>query len=624
MSLRSKLWCSFGGLLLILIAVSVLSVVVLTRYSRALENVFRENYQSAVYCNGMKESLDRLNARAEHLVWRENDAAAQIDADAERKRFESDLAKQLGNISLPGETQLSERLAQLWKEYKAHYADFDAASGSRQDLYRNDLLPRHQELKEVAQKVADMNMSNMISVDGQAKRTLIEVRNALLVLVIAGTVLAAALVAAVGANLRKPLGALTRSARQIGSGNLDLRVDIRSRDEIGQLIEAFNVMASRLREFRQLDHDRLVRTQQTTQLAIDSLPDAVLVMSPDGKIEISNSSASRHFGMGPGAQVSTLRLPWLTEIYETVVKGGKPYEPAGYKSAIRLFSEGQERFLLPHAVPMQSSDGRAVGATVILVDVTRLRHEDELKNGLLSTVSHELRTPLTAIRMAVLLLLEESYGKLSPGQQRLLAAARDDGDRLYGIIEDLLNLSRIESGRARFQPRPIDLSAFIQPALDALRREFAAKQITVQERWADTAGIVLADAEGIGLALTNLLSNSVKFTPAGGTVWLSAKAEGRFVAVSVADTGPGIPAEHACRIFEKFFRIPRKPGQGDPTGAGLGLAIAREVIESHGGRIEFHSREGGGSVFCFTLPRVPSPSPGASAQGQGQDLLVSI
>ena len=318
MSLRSKLWCSFGGLLLILIAVSVLSVAVLTRYSRALENVFRENYQSAVYCNGMKEALDRLNARAEHLVWRENDAAALIDADAERRQFETDLSRQLGNISLPGETQLSERLAQLWKEYKAHYADFDAAHDSRQDLYRNDLLPRHQELKEVAQKVADMNMSNMISVDGQAKRTLIEVRNALLVLVIAGTALAAALVAAVGATLQKPLGALTRSARQIGSGNLDLRVDIRSRDEIGQLIEAFNVMASRLREFRQIDHDRLSRTQQTTQLAIDSLPDTVFVMSPDGQIEISNQSArlatsasvlvpSRQPAASPGSPESTMR-----------------------------------------------------------------------------------------------------------------------------------------------------------------------------------------------------------------------------------------------------------------------------------------------------------------------------
>src|ERR1700722_9020326 len=108
MSLRSKLWCSFGGLLLILIAVSVLSVVVLTRYSRALENVLRENYQSAVYCDGMKESLDRLNGRAEHLVWREQDAAGLIDADAERQRFEIDLTRQLGNISLPGETQLSE------------------------------------------------------------------------------------------------------------------------------------------------------------------------------------------------------------------------------------------------------------------------------------------------------------------------------------------------------------------------------------------------------------------------------------------------------------------------------------------------------------------------------------
>jgi signal transduction histidine kinase/HAMP domain-containing protein len=608
-------------LLLILIAVSVLSVVVLTRYSRVLESVFRENYQSAVYCNGMKESLDRLNARAEHLVWREQDAAARIDADVERSRFETDLARQLGNISLPGETQLSQRLAQLWQEYKAHYADFDAASDARQDLYRGDLLPRNQELKEVAQKVADMNMSNMISVDGQAKRTLIEVRNALLVLVIAGTVLAAALVATVGATLKKPLGDLTRSARQIGSGNLDLRVEIRSRDEIGQLIEAFNVMASRLREFRRLDHDRLARTQQTTQLAIDSLPDAVFVISPDGRIEISNTSAAKHFGIDPGALVDGLRLGWLTEIYDAVVRQGKPYEASGYKSAIRLFNDGVERFLLPHAVPMRSADGRAVGATVILVDVTRLRHEDELKSGLVSTVSHELRTPLTAIRMAILLLLEESYGKLATGQQKLLQAAREDADRLYGIIEDLLNLSRIESGRARFQLRPAGLSEFISPALASLRKDFDARNITISEHWADVASPVMADPAGIGLALTNLLTNALKFTPQGGSVWVEAQAEGEFVGVSVSDDGPGIAAEHACRVFERFFRIPRKGAQRGPIGAGLGLAIAKEVIESHGGRIEFRPRDGGGSVFHFTLPRAVSPGESMPAKEHADALI---
>ena len=184
-------------------------------------------------------------------------------------------------------------------------------------------------------------------------------------------------------------------------------------------------------------------------------------------------------------------------------------------------------------------------------------------------MSHELRTPLTAIRMAVLLLLEENYGKLTPGQQRLLGAARDDGDRLYGIIEDLLNLSRIESGRARFQPRPIDLSAFIPQALGAIRRDFTAKNITVREHWADLAATVVADPEGIGLALTNLLSNAMKFTPAGGTIWIDAEAEGDFIGISVADTGPGIPAELACRVFEKFFRIPRKTG-GNPTGGRIG------------------------------------------------------
>lgn len=641
-SLRTKLWSGFGGLLLILLAVSVLGVVVLTRYSRVLEQLFRENYDSVVYCDDMKRALDQLNARAltvaavkpiQQSPYAEGDAktgrgrfsidvktgrgrfsisgsGAEADSGKALSDFERNLELELNNATLPGERPATEHLAELWKEYRSAFDHFVALDpAARADAYRTDLLPRYEELKAVTQTIEDMNMSRMVSVDKRVKQTLLQVRNALIILGAGGVLLGIAIVGVIGAGIRRPLLTLSRAAAQIGTGNLDVGdelLPIHSRDEIGGLAEAFNLMAARLREFRRLDHNRLVRTQQTTQLAIDSLPDAVFVIGPEGSVEIANRMALTYFNIRPGSTVAAAGFSWLTELYAEVTVARKPSEPRGYKDSLRLFDHGEERFLLPHAVPMLDAEQRVIGVTVVLADVTRLRHEDELKNGLVSTVAHELRTPLTSIRMAVLLLIDEKFGPLAPRQKQLLTAARQDSDRLYGIIENLLKLARVEAGHTQFQFQSMPAQQIISHALEPMREGFGNSQLRLEEPPVNGLPNVLADPTCISLVMTNLLSNALKFTPAGGTVRIAAEADGDCVAFTVADTGPGVPPEYVCRIFDKFFRIPRKSG---PTGAGLGLAISKEIAEAHHGRIEFHPRPGGGSVFRFTLPIAPPRTP---------------
>jgi two-component system, NtrC family, sensor histidine kinase KinB len=597
-SLRYRLWVGFGSLLMILLVVSALSIAVFTRYSHALERVFRENYDSAVYCDGMKDSLDQLNTRAQRLIW-EEPAARKINLSAIESRFEENLDAQLNNVTLPGEREASEHLADLWQQYKKHYEIFDNAQTGRSDLYEKDLLPRYEELRPVAQHVADMNMSNMVSVDGSAKRTLLDVRNALLVLVIAGTALAGMVVWTASLSILRPLRDFTQSARQIEAGNLDLNLPKRAKDEIGQLTDAFNSMVERLREFKRIDHDRLMRSRQTTQLAIDSLPDPVFVIGPDDTIEISNDAARCLFGVEPGRKVNTLGLNWLAPLYEEVKTHNRAVEPQGYKSAIQLFLDGKERFLLPRALPMLSPDHRQLGITIILVDVTQLRKVDEAKSSLVSTVSHELRTPLTSQQLLLGLLLTTIGPKLSPNQKRMLEVAKADSDRLFRTIDDLLSISRIESGRAQFQfcalaPRQIVAASIVE--LDQL---FTDKNLHLTVSASEDLPAVRADSASIRSALTNLLSNALKFTPSGGRVAVSAQETGEFVVFGVADTGPGIPAEYRPRIFEKFFRVPVASG---PTGAGLGLAIAKDIIEAHGGQIDFSCPNTGGTIFQFRIP----------------------
>jgi signal transduction histidine kinase len=596
----------FGGLLAILLAVSILSVVFLTLYSHTLERLFRENYDSVAYCNSMKQSIDQLNLRAQGTIW-SDPTASTLDAGSASQGFAENLDRELHNCTLPGELDHALALAGQWKNYNGMLTVFDAAApADRSHLYRGQMLPEYSGMTQTLQWIADANIQNMVSVDGKVKRTLTGVRNAVLLLVIVGSIAAAAVVGVVGASILQPLRELTLSAGQIEAGNLDQNLRVGSADEIGRLAAAFNSMTARLREFRRLDHDRLVRTQLTTQVAIDSLPDAVFTVGPGGVIEISNRTASEHFGIEPGASASALsqKLRWLTPLYEAARSGKPAPEAQGYQSAIQLFDAGDERFLLPRAVPMTAADKTPIGVCIILVDITRLRQADEAKSGVVATVSHELRTPLTSIRMALALLCGDKFGPLSAKQSALVTAAREESDRLYRIIENLMSISRMESGRAQFDFSPMEPAAIIAQAVDPMRAAFAEKKIRLDISAAPQLPRVSADAVAIGSALTNLLSNALKYTPSGGAVRVGAEPRDGFVAFVVSDDGPGIPEEFAPRVFDKFFRVPMPEG---PTGAGLGLAIAKEVVEAHRGTISVCSSPPQGSRFTFTLPNAIAP-----------------
>jgi signal transduction histidine kinase/HAMP domain-containing protein len=597
-SLRSKLWLGGGGLLAILALVTVLSILALNRYSEELDRVFKENYNSAVYCDAMKRSLDHLNTRALRELW--NQPADEFDPNAEFKAFDVNLHRQIGNVTLPGEGDLTHHLADLWNQYHGDYQAFESTPAARQQLYHTQLLPDYDQLNQIAQRIADINMANMISVDGQVKHIFWTIRGVLLGLLITGIIVGVAFVGGVGASVLSSIRVLMRSARELEQGNLDHVANVRSRDEIGQLGQAFNSMAARLREYRKLDLQQRQRIQKTTQLAIDSLPDGVFVIGPNSEIEIANRTAVIHLNITPGKTVAELSLRWLTPIYQRVLAERLPVAASDYRQAIQLFDNGAERFLLPRAVPMLDSGGEMIGVTVILSDVTNLRHADELKSGLLATVSHELRTPLTSIRMGILMLDQGTLGPLTNAQQKSVASTREEAERLYRIIENLLSMSRIESGQAHFQFVPMSAKEIVSLALEPLGNRFQEKNVRLDINVAEGEAVVMADPSCIGLALGNLLSNALKFTPKGGAVTVAVETSENpdEIVFTVCDTGPGVGPEYAERIFEKFFRVAGREG---PSGAGLGLAIAREIAAAHGGQI--YLRGGQGSTFVLSLPR---------------------
>lgn len=606
--LKQKLAMGFGGLLAILVVASALSIARLNSYSQTLEKIFRENYDSVSYGLRMREAIDGLDDAARAAMF---EAAVPAGGAAEecRRQFERHLRLEQGNLTLPGERELAESITPLWQHYitaHARVVSKQVAADERSRAYRDELAPISAEIKAKAQQIVDLNLHNMVNADGQVKRTAIGAKRAMYALLATALGLAVLLVAVIGRGVLTPLQALTKSAREIERGNLDLVVKVRSRDEVGQLAEAFNAMAAKLREFRRSDRAKLARTERTTQLAVDSLPEGVAIVSPEGVVELANDAARNFFGLHPGSVISALPDKKLADLCDRAAREGHAQEPRGYESAVQVFGPGgQERFFLPQAVPILDGDRNLLGVTLVLADVTNLRRIDEMKSGMISVVSHELKTPLTSIRMAVHLLLEERVGALTPKQSEILVAARDDSDRLHRIIENLLDMGRMRDGRALMNLAPLSPDQLVNDATDRFRAAFQDKGVRLSTSLAEELPPVLGDAERLEHVFGNLLANALKYTPAGGQVTLTAESEdgGRAVRITIADTGPGIASEHRPRIFERFFRV---PGQASGLGgAGLGLAIAKDIVEAHGGRIWLDSEAGAGTSFAFTLPVAP-------------------
>jgi signal transduction histidine kinase len=200
--------------------------------------------------------------------------------------------------------------------------------------------------------------------------------------------------------------------------------------------------------------------------------------------------------------------------------------------------------------------------------------------------------------MAIYLLLEEKQGPLTAKQMELLVAARDDSDRLHSILSNLLDISRIESGRMQMDLRPEAPHMIVLEQVETFRSTAKDRGIVLKVEIPDDLPQVLADSAQIGHVLANLLSNALKYTSPGGEIFISAESGEETVCFAVTDTGRGIPDQYLDRVFDQFFRV---PGQDAGAGEGLGLAIAKEIVEAHGGTIAVKSEEGAGSVFSFCL-----------------------
>ena len=360
----------------------------------------------------------------------------------------------------------------------------------------------------------------------------------------------------------------------------------------------------------------------------DGAVDGMLLLDDAGNIRSSNSSIFRMFGyreeelqgrhntelMANPFDLKT-SLAWL----EAVGSAGE--HGAGQRQEFKGLRADGSTFETEVAISLVPDQGERRYVAAIR-DITDFKHAEAMKNEFVSTVSHELRTPLTSIGGSLGLLASGAVGTLNDKADRLVAIAHSNCERLIRLINDILDIEKIESGKMHFADEELDICRLVV-RMSAANASYAdGRGVALATDGCDKAILVRGDADRLEQALTNLVSNAIKYSPQGGTVEIAALTESKWVVIEVRDRGAGVPIAFRERIFGKFAMADGSDSR-QRGGTGLGLSIAREIAERHGGSIDFHDRDGGGTVFCLRIP-ILTPDQVESKGGRGLPLVLHV
>jgi two-component system phosphate regulon sensor histidine kinase PhoR len=388
----------------------------------------------------------------------------------------------------------------------------------------------------------------------------------------------------------QPIRELTRASREIATGEFGHWIRVSTKDESAQLSHAFNEMSSNLKSMV----DTISEDRAKLMSILDNMADGVILTDPEGNVVLTNRMVRSLFSI---KDVSTEVKPLIEIIREHELNDTlKASLETGHEQVTQFESSTSNRYLRAIALPVDQDKAR--GALVLIQDLTELRSLQTMRRELVGNISHELRTPLAGIKAMVETLQDGAIDDRGTAND-FLSRVEDEVDRLTQLVTELTELSRIETGRAELDIKPVNLNNLVETVITQLDPQAERQGLNIEKELATDLPAVPTDSERIRQVIANLVHNAIKFTDSGGRITIKTAVEGESVNVAISDTGIGIAAEDLPHVFERFYKVDKaRTGQG----TGMGLAIAKHIVEAHNGRIWVESETGRGSTFTFNLP----------------------
>lgn len=606
MSLKQKILLGYAVAISLMGLVVTWAMINLWSFGQATDIILRDYYRSINAVEKMLDALARQDVGMLNLFIGET-AEGQANLDESDTLFLEWLERSRESIAVVGEKEAISAIKLDYQEYRTRLAaivtpasESDTAPSPKS--YKEAILPYYSKVKEGCLALRAMNEKTMYAASEEAREEAKRViyAKASLALIAAMVALFFSLVFA--ERLVLPLRRFVTAAKSISAGEFSVKLKVETRDELGELAEEFNRMASELRRYHLMNVDRIVAERNKGEAILASIEDGLVVFDTEGRVTGINPAGSRILGVthqeGDSLECrQLLTAPGVCDIVaETAATGMQPDLPD--ERRIISIGEGEEsRQYLFSATAIRQSSRKFSGVVLLLRDITQLREVERLKSEFVMAASHELRTPLTSLGMGIDLLLEHAAQYLPERERDLLHTAHDEVHRMKGLVHDLLDLSKIESGRIELEFEKIPVGTLFEHVHEIFRGQVAINRVNLTIDDTEFMPDVSADTNKIVWVLSNLVSNALRYVGEGGHIRLSATTDKTRVAISVEDDGTGIPPEYHVKIFQKFVRVNKQ----ESGRTGLGLAICKEIIGAHGGEIGVTSAPGKGSTFTFTL-----------------------
>jgi NtrC-family two-component system sensor histidine kinase KinB len=600
--LRLKLTLGLLATLIILLLVGIYGVWLFNDLGRAVDKVLRDNYDSIKVCHYMRTATARVNT----FYTRGERPFPPFDQTAILDEVEKQFAARLPILELnarsAGERDLVAQLKAACAEYIQVYRkifDYFKAGGLSVPVIAEIRAPIPNltlRITNLSEQILDHNEQQMFMANRAAEQKSKDSIRLLIIAMISAVIVFVLTYGRLGHSIITPIQNLTKSIRELRSRDFAQSLRVEADDELGALTKEFNAMAEELRNFYRETDRKFIELNQVIRAMMTTLPYPLFILGDHDEVSRMNPAAER---LTDSLRTKGAMPNQIRKHLAAASVTGPDYRLDDLKQALLFRIDEQEVFFLPRIFPIVLEDGTAFGRALMLVDVTRFRWLDEMKSDVLSTLSHEIRTPLTAIRLVLHLLLEKSVGGLTTAQEEIVATARNDCERLLKTLNSILDLARMESGKSQLDIRPISASRVVEESYYGFYDKAAALSHPLRMEVPETLPLVCADLERISLVFSNFLSNALKYSYRDTEIVLLARQlNSEFVRFSVINSGPGLSEEKQARVFDKFYRGPGQKGEG----AGLGLSIARQVVQAHDGRIGVYSELEKKTEFYCDLP----------------------
>lgn len=598
-SLRSKILLGFTVILFIMFIATLWSIYNFYQFNERIKLTMQENYSSIIAADNMGRALDdQLHAIL--VIFNQNFETGDVLFQKSRDEFYFWYRRARISAYTNKEKSILDTLNYEYDKFISDYYNIDYKVLAQKNFM--SIVDRIKTLKSRSNKILEINHS-LLDQAIESVKAISKTATIFIILILIGAVIVSVIFGSRFSNyIVRPIANLRKSVSNIADHNFDARIELDDNsDELVALAEDFNRMSEKLKQYEQLNLNKILYEKKKSELIIENMNEPVIMVDEDLNILLSNKAFSEAFSFG-------IEYEKMMKMILNAFKSGdvnheiheKDKNIYNKQDILSYRAQDSVKYYKILTAKLEIPDSDKEGMVVVFNDITKYQELDRMKSEFIAKVSHELKTPLTSIGLALGIMEEGVTGSINEKQSELIVSMKEDYERLTKLVYDILELTKLEAGISKikfeiFEARK--LVDYIQKKYSTLAKE---KNISL-EIFEHIPNLKINGSYNHLLsALDNLVDNSLKFTPAKGTIKVDFNYVAGSLLIEISDTGIGISPENLKKIFDKFIQIDNT----SPGSLGLGLSIAKEIIEFHNGEIKAFSQLGRGSTFQIKLPAV--------------------